>query len=270
MNSSPRSSHHKRTRTFSDTMLTAARQTDRRKVAAWEVERSEGPFLCFCCGQTVTLRKGEIKAPHFAHLPPVTCEYGAGESEAHRLCKIALYENLSAHPRVRKCEMERDLGTVRPDVSAYINDVPVAIEVQLSNLSLTKIRHRTIEYARKGIYVLWLPLYTPALRQELYSPRPWELWLEAAYFGTVYYWLDGLKIVPVHFRDYYTRVKGLTKDYQKLSRKKVPLSGEPLRLTEDFIPLKREPLVGAHLSVPQAKLFAGARSDNRLSAIGSG
>src|SRR5215208_6240944 len=155
-------------------MLTAARQASGAKVAAWEVERSEGPFLCFCCKQTVTLRKGEIKAPHFAHMPPVTCEYGSGESEAHRRCKIALYESLSSHPRVRKCEMERDLGTVRPDVSAYINDVPVAIEVQLSNLSLPRIQYRTAEYARKGIYVLWLAIYTSDLEEELYSPRPWE------------------------------------------------------------------------------------------------
>ena len=239
-------------------MLTAARETDGRKVAAWEAERGDGPFRCFCCRQIVTLRKGEIKAPHFAHVPPVTCEYGSGESEAHRLCKIALYESLSRAPGVRKCEMERDLGTVRPDVSAYINGVAVALEVQLSNLSLAKIQYRTSEYARKGIYVLWLPLYTTALRQELYAPRPWEFWLHATYFGRVYYWLEGLKVVPVQFRDYYTSVRGLTKDYQKLSRKKVPLAGEPLLLIRDFSPVKRESRSGGNrLFMPQTNLFTG-------------
>ena len=237
-------------------MLTAARETDGRKVVAWEAERSEGPFRCFCCRQMVTLRKGEIKAPHFAHVPPVTCEYGTGESEAHRLCKIALYESLLRDPEVRKCEMERDLGTVRPDVSAYIGGVAVALEVQISNLSLAKIQYRTIEYARKGIYVLWLPLYTSALEQELYRPRPWELWLHSTYFGRVYYWLEGLKVVPVHFRDYYMSVRGLTKDYQKLSRRKVPLSGAPLLLTRDFAPVKRESRDGGNrLFIPQTNLF---------------
>src|SRR4051812_29310819 len=238
-------------------MLTAAREDNGQKVAAWEVERKDGPFRCFCCRQVVTLRKGEIKAPHFAHVPPVTCEYGTGESEAHRLCKIALYENLSRDPRVRKCEMERDLGTVRPDVSAYINGVPVALEVQLSNLSLAKIQHRTLEYARKGIYVLWLPLYTSALKRELYAPRPWERWLHATYFGRVYYWLEGLKVAPVHFRDYYYHARGRTKDYKKLSRKVVPLAGETLLLTEDFIPLQSEARSGNRFFVPQAKLFTG-------------
>src|SRR5215210_5029222 len=124
-------------------MMTATRQLDGLKVGAWEVLKSDRPFLCPCCRELVTLRRGGIKAPHFAHQPPVTCEYGAGESEEHRRCKIAIYEELSAHPGVRKCELERDLGTVRPDVSAYINDVAVAIEVQLSNLSVAKIRYRT-------------------------------------------------------------------------------------------------------------------------------
>jgi competence protein CoiA len=250
-------------------MLTASRGSDGQKVAAWEAERRDAPFVCFCCRQTVRLKKGEIKAPHFAHVPPVTCEYGTGESEAHRLCKIALYENLLRDQRVRKCEMERDLGTVRPDVSAYINDVPVAIEVQLSNLSIAKIQYRTHEYARKGIYVLWLPLYTTALKQRLYSPRPWERWLHTVYFGRVYYWLEGLKIVPVRFRDYYYTARGRTKDYQKLSRKIVPLDDEPLLLTQDFVPVKREVRSRNHLAIARANLFTGNYEPRSTSSINS-
>jgi competence protein CoiA len=162
--------------------------------------------------------------------------------------------------------MERNLGTVRPDVSAYIDGVPVAIEVQLSSLSLDKIRYRTAEYARKGIYVLWLPLYAPELNQELYRPRPWERWLHAAYFGRVYYWLEGLKVVPVHFRDYYTRVRGRTRDYQKLSRRKVPVDGAALSLTDDFRPAHREAWSGQYLSIPQSKLLMDTRA--RMKAEG--
>ncbi|HEV2761869.1 MAG TPA: competence protein CoiA family protein, partial [Pyrinomonadaceae bacterium] len=154
-------------------MLTATRQLDGRKVGAWEAEKGEGPFECFCCRQVVTLRKGRIIAAHFAHQPPVACEYGAGESEEHRRCKLALHAALAADPRVEKCELERDLGTVRPDVSAYVGGVPVAFEVQLSSLSLERIAYRTAEYTRKGIYVLWLPVRREGLRRALYAPRPW-------------------------------------------------------------------------------------------------
>ncbi|HEV2915668.1 MAG TPA: competence protein CoiA family protein [Pyrinomonadaceae bacterium] len=236
-------------------MLTATRQADGHKLAAWEADKNERPFICHCCGTIVTLRKGGIRAAHFAHQPPVTCEYGTGESEEHRLCKIAIYEGLCREAGVTKCEIERNLGTVRPDVSAYINNVPVAIEVQLSSLSLAKIEYRTMEYARRGIYVLWLPLYTEALRRELYRPRPWERWLHAAYFGRVYYWLEGLRIVPVHFRDYYASVRGRTRDYRKLSPGKVPLEGETAILTKDFRPVPRDAWANEHISIPRSKLL---------------
>ena len=218
-------------------MLTAIRERDGQKLGAWEAHRDDRPFVCFCCQRVVTLRRGQIIAPHFAHLPPVTCEYGTGESEAHRRCKIAIYESLVADSRVSKCELERNLGTVRPDVSAYINGVPVAIEVQLSTLSLEKIAYRTNEYRRKGIYVLWLPVYHSALDQELYSPRPWERWLHAHYSGRVYYWLEAATVLPVCFRNYYLLLRGRTRDYQKLSRRKVPITEKPLHLIEHFKPL---------------------------------
>jgi competence protein CoiA len=151
--------------------------------------------------------------------------------------------------------MERDLGAVRPDVSAYINGVPVAIEVQASNLTLEKIRRRTEEYARRGIYALWLPIYKESLKAQLYNPRPWELWLHEAYFGRVYYWVESLRIQPVHFRDYLTQVRGRTHDYEKLSRRKVPIDGEAVLLTEDFMPIERDAWARNFINIPRAKLF---------------
>jgi competence protein CoiA len=240
-------------------MLTAVRERDGARVAAWEAEREDRPFLCHCCRSQLTLRRGSRVAAHFAHRPPFTCEYGAGESEEHRRCKLALYEGLRAHPSVRKCELERDLGTVRPDVSAYVGDAPVAFEVQLSALTLERIVHRTAEYARKGVYVLWLPPYAAALGRALYAPRPWERWLHAAYFGRVYYWQAGLTVRPFHFREYYRQARGRTRDYEKLSRHKVPLEGPTLSLVEDFAPRLRAAWAGKELSVPPARLFADTR-----------
>jgi competence protein CoiA len=241
-------------------MLTALRQFDDQKLAAWEADRSERPFLCHCCRSVVTLRKGGIRAPHFAHQPPVTCEYGSGESEEHRRCKTAIYEQLVRHPRVSKCELERNLGSVRPDVSAYINGVPVAVEVQLSSLPLSKIIYRTAEYALKGIYVLWLPPYVESLRRELYHPSPWERWLHAAYRGRVYYWLEGLNILPIHFRDIYVEQRGRTRDYQKLSPKKVPLPGRTTTLTDDYRPVERAAWSGKTISIPAVKLWENEQS----------
>src|SRR5690606_11363932 len=102
-------------------------------------------------------------------------------------------------PNVKKAALERSLKTCRPDVSAYINGVPVAIEVQISTLTIEKIIQRTEEYARKGIYVLWLLQWTPYLDANRYSPRLWEKWIHATYFGRVYYWIEGLKVVSYRF-----------------------------------------------------------------------
>lgn len=242
-------------------MLTALRESDGAKVAAWEASKADRPFLCHSCRGLLTLRRGAVIAPHFAHQPPVTCEYGAGESEAHRRAKLSIYESLRAHPAVARCELERDLGTVRPDVSAYIGGVPVAVEVQLSTLPPARLAHRTAEYARKGVYVLWLPPYAAGLGRELYTPRPWERWLHAAYFGRVYYWLEGSTVRPVHFRRHYARVRGRTRDYDKLSGRKVALEGPPLSIASDFAPRPRAAWASEGFQIPAARLFADTRPD---------
>lgn len=237
-------------------MLTALRQADGRKIGAWEVERADGPFECHCCGSLLTLRRGGIKAPHFAHQPPVTCEYGTGESAEHRRCKLEIYEHLAAHARVAKCEMERRLGSVRPDVSAYVNGVPVAVEVQISTLSQEQINARTAEYTRRGIYLIWLPVYTRALENDLYRPQPWERWLHAAYFGRIYYWVNALNVQPIHLRDYYVRRQGRTRDYQTRSNLKVPIHGQLVHLVDDFRPLRRDEFKAANsIAIPRSTLF---------------
>lgn len=130
-----------------------------------------GPFACLVCGDPVALKTGRNRVNHFAHINPVACQFAEGESEEHRRCKRAIYEALKAHPEAENVALEVALGEVRPDISATIRGVPVAIEVQLSNLPLDTILCRTIEYFRKGIYVLWLLQWTPKLDGQQFTPR---------------------------------------------------------------------------------------------------
>ena len=229
------------------------------KVHARLADRAAAPFTCFWCRAQVTLRRGAAKAAHFAHRPPVLCEYGAGESDAHRRAKEEIFSYLSRSPSVEKLELERDLGEVRPDVSCYIGGVPVAIEVQASSLSVERIARRTAAYARTGGYVLWLPLYTPRLSGQLYDPRPWERWLHAAYFGRVYYWAGALRVRPVHFREYYAEARGRTKDYRRLSRRVVPLEGREVDLAEDFTRCVSGGWRGSGHEFPRMRLFVDTR-----------
>lgn len=257
-------------------MLSAIRNHDRKKVLAGLEIKSNRPFSCPVCKDTVILRKGPLKIAHFAHKPPVLCKYGSGESESHMRAKIEIYESLIKSPHVTKCEMERYLETIRPDISCYINGTPVAIEVQISKLSLEEIIYRTIEYGRKGIYVLWLPLFTDKLRAERYSPALWEKWLHTTYYGTVYYWRNGLNIVPVHFAKHEIFVPHSTwfdsngdeksaGGYSKESKRyKNPKVGRPLNLVTRFGKLEREPTITGNYTVPECKLFVESQTTHWL------
>jgi competence protein CoiA len=178
----------------SENMLSAKRKSDGQIVAAYFERKDNGPFECLGCKKEVMLKTSQSRINHFAHVNPIACKFFEGESETHRRCKMEIYEALKREPHVRDVVLERPLGTVRPDVSAYFNDVPVAIEVQISSLAVDTITRRTIEYHRKGVYVLWLLQWTPKLDAERYNPQLWEKWVHAVYFGKAYYWIDGLSV----------------------------------------------------------------------------
>jgi len=201
------------------------------------------------------------------------------ESEAHKRCKLAIYEALLREPGVKNVRLERPLGTNRPDVSAYINDVPVAIEVQISDLSEETIVHRTIEYARKGIYVLWLAQWTRALDAKRYSPALWEKWVHATYFGQVYYWIEGLTVASYRFERSYRTIprntwyskngkKVTAGGYSRRSKRyRSAIRGETLNLATDFIPKKRDWWEESKLTIPFAKLYMHREKSNSQPAL---
>lgn len=235
--------------------MCAIRQSDRQKVAAFDQQKSDGPFSCPHCVDQTILKKGTMKVHHFAHKPPVTCEYGTGETDRHRECKLAVYKTLRRHRRFRNVEIERGMGTVRPDVSGFMDQIPFAIEVQISALTIDKIVYRTSEYAKKGIYVLWLALYEATLEEKRYSPRAWERWVHAAYFGRVYYWVQGLEVIPYHLGECIEFVESC--GYKKLFKRfRVPHRGKTINLAENFVPRHRtDEWRSRRLVVPESRLL---------------
>ena len=252
-------------------MLSAKRKSDGAIVAAYFASKLHAPFFCLQCGDEVILKSGRNRVNHFAHANPIACRFAEGESELHRRCKMEIFEALRATPGVRDAALERSLSGVRPDVSAYINGVPVAIEVQISSLSLETIQRRTIEYARNGIYVLWLLQWTLALDARRYTPRLWEKWVHAAYFGRVYYWLKGLSVVSYHFdanfkaipqSSWYSRKgrKMTGGGYNRRSKRYwTAIRGKTFNLATDFGPRERDWWEGKGLTIPAAKLFMTQR-----------
>jgi competence protein CoiA len=179
------------------------------QVIAWEVERSDGPFSCPACGWPVILRQGRIRVSHFAHAVDTGCQYGTGESAEHLAAKKSIYEALRANERVTKLALERDLTTVRPDISCRIDGIPVAIEVQRSNLRVETVAHRMAEYSQKNIAVLWVLLSAPSTqpiyaegwsRYDCISLREWQRYLIGLYGSMLAYFGGGDRVMIFQFQ----------------------------------------------------------------------
>jgi competence protein CoiA len=255
-------------------MLTARRKSDGQTVFAAEERPTDGPYACLVCNEIVILKSGNSKTSHFAHAYPLASHFGENESETHRRCKMEIYKALLREPYVSQVEIEGPLGDLRPDILAEIRGARVAIEVQLSTLSIETIIQRTKKYGRKGIYVLWLLQWTPELNEERYNPRPFEKWIHAAYFGQLYYWLSGLDVVAYHFEpalkavpEYSWRSSlgrtmtagGYTRRLKRIRR---PIRGQKFNLLKDFGPRDRSWFERGWIKIPDSKLFL-ARENKR-------
>ena len=232
-------------------MLCAIRTSDEQEVFAPDVERGTETYRCPECKSAVLLKKCRLKTDHCAHKPPTTCTYGAGESEPHRRSKWEIFQQLQSREEITKLQLERRLQTIRPDVSFKFQQFYVAFEVQISSLSIDAIIHRTSEYAKKKIALLWLAQWTDRLLDKTYIPSAWERWVHAANFGRVYYWKRGLTVVPCHFGECYLWKSGSEwyspeGEHQSVGfywhnakRYVTPMFGPQMNLLDDFQPQDR-------------------------------
>jgi len=183
-------------------MLSAYDQ-DNDYVLATEIHKDDGPFHCPECQGELVLKQGRVKIAHFAHHPDADCGYsGEPESEEHLEAKLEIYEALRSQPGVEKLQVERHLKEVRPDVSFLFENTYIAIEVQISPITLDEIIRRTTAYTRKNIYVLWTPIFSLDLFSGRYAPKDFERNLHRLYDGIVYYWSKDLELVPVEYEKY--------------------------------------------------------------------
>ncbi|MCK4654467.1 MAG: competence protein CoiA [Candidatus Cloacimonetes bacterium] len=254
-------------------MLVAINETQEKNLA-WLAEKSQSPFFCPECNAEVILKKGKIRAHHFAHKPPVECIYGVGESQKHYIVKRQIYEALVNHPNCSKCELERRLNGVRPDISLYVGKTPIAIEVQKSPIDIDDILRRTRRYTELGVYLLWiLPDDSPSTffhegeEKDVHRIKEWEKYLHAMYWGKVYYWKRDAFVSPCHFDDFKAWVKEsswYSEDgeeisvggyYRKTKSLKVPNMHDELHIADDFQPVIREQWSTKNWTIPNAKLW---------------
>ncbi|EOS94792.1 competence protein CoiA [Erwinia tracheiphila] len=215
-------------------MLTAIQ--DEKVVIARDTEK-RGIFTCPECGRTVTLKKGKIVIHHFAHKPPVTCQYGKGESKQHHQIKMELFDSLVNHDQALDVALEKSFGAVRPDVSARIDGKLVAFEIQRTSINFDDLHRRTSAYCQLGLSVIWILLPREDLSSNKISPRKWEIWTHAAQLGEAYYWIGKGYVQPVKFDKYMIEVP-LTDfggGYERTSKRfRTPIKQRKAHLVEDF------------------------------------
>ena len=248
-------------------MLIALRENN-EDARAWLENKKSGPWFCPLCKESLILRKGEIRVDHFAHRPNSDCDWGRGESEKHRQCKIELYQSLVHIPAVSCIALERDLKTVRPDLSFLLHGQRVAIEVQVSELSMEKILHRTREYKKLDTAVLWLALIDAEAIEGNVSPPLWQKWVHALYFGRIYCWKPGYARlvraahlepteIEVPYSEWYSEGElhqggGYTR---RSKRWREICLGPLLDLSTDFGVSSRASFCGGRFEIPEARIF---------------
>ena len=180
------------------------------RVHVEEVTKADGPFMCASCLSDAVRKHCTEKRDHFAHRAPTSKVIAAGESALHRDCKLEIFEALkSAVPdgwwvcdSVRiKADKSKKLPELQPDIGGRINGKRVAIEIQVSALTLPQIIRRVHGYSGRDVAILWIvPLKEP-LPDSAFSPRLYERYLHSIYHGRTYYWMkgDGLLVTPVHY-----------------------------------------------------------------------
>lgn len=173
---------------------------------AWTTERTEAPFFCKDCLKEVVLKKGRVRAHHFAHKSPVTCQYGIGETDAHHKAKKGIFEALKANPNCSYCELEQRVNNVVPDIYAIIKEAPVAIEIQRSNMTVQDVYDRTVARHKNGLSVIWVIPSIDQLKifkednQDVCRVPKWLECIHAIGFGRIYVWSgNGESVIPLHF-----------------------------------------------------------------------
>jgi competence protein CoiA len=213
----------------------------KNNIIAWNALKSDGPFYCPECNEVVILKAGEKKIHHFAHKAESECQYRTNESIEHLTAKKAIYEYLIRQPNCTKCEMERPLGSVRPDISLYIDGKPVVIEIQNSDISIETIDKRMKEYSKRKIHVIWV--LTKYLKEDEQGIIRVPTWIQ--HINNIYrklYFCDGHNIMVGFLYDvqlYKEEFDGHGGYYYTAKQlKEISWMEEYLYLDKDFKPYK--------------------------------
>lgn len=168
-------------------------------------------YRCPTCQCPVILRHGSVIRKHFAHVSKSGCQsYWENESAQHLSLKSSLYQWFKQEVKV---ELEKVLPKLRQVADLLVKDT-LAVEVQCSRLSISRLVERTQSYQQAGYKVIWL------LGKDLWlGSRLTELHKQFLYYSQrlgFYLWevdddKQELRLRYLLHEDQHGKVQGLTK-----------------------------------------------------------
>ncbi len=134
-------------------MLVAVNQKGQTVNLLEKPEVKKGEYYCPACAGKVRYRSGKILRSHFAHQTLRDCDFWSeNESAQHLNLKASLYKWLNGQEQV---VLEAYLPATKQMADILVNQ-QLALEVQCSSLSISRLQERTTAYQQAGLAVLWL------------------------------------------------------------------------------------------------------------------
>ncbi|HFI0306577.1 TPA: competence protein CoiA [Streptococcus suis] len=117
------------------------------------INLGDDDYYCPRCSSPVRYRSGKVMRPHFAHVSRKQCRFFTeNESAQHLSLKSELYSWLAG---VEQVELEKYLPEINQQADLLVNK-RLALEVQCSSLSTSRLQERTQAYREAYYQVLWL------------------------------------------------------------------------------------------------------------------
>jgi len=113
-------------------------------------------YFCPSCLQSVIVKRGTLKAAHFAHKKRGCVAFSEGETTEHLSGK----ELLASWCQQFHCQVELEAYQEnlkqRPDVLCHFENYQLALEFQCAPLSLNEMVQRSYGYQNHGFKYLWI------------------------------------------------------------------------------------------------------------------
>ena len=166
--------------------------------------KSRNTFYCSTvlggCGGELTFAIGDINVPHFRHQAGSKCSFIASKSLRDVYTHLAMQEALRAWIKTMPgftCRLEVSIENGRTDVLVTGPSFEVALEVQRSALTASRVLERTAVYSQRANTVQWLyasrniEAYKAELADRGWSLRIWYGWAKKECRIGVSYETDG-------------------------------------------------------------------------------